>query len=719
MPDEFTLAAPSVVGPNARAAADVDAPVSDAAQKRRERYSNRKKIKQPDDFESSQDFLQHVRTAYSADLTADQTNREEATQDAKFVAGDQWDADVRQRRAASSKPTLTVNRLPAFVAQIVGNRRLNDTGIKIVPDAGGHKKVAEIREGLVRSIQKISRAQYAYDKAFEQQVIGGLGNFQVHLDYAHDDVFEQDIRIAAIPNPLAVVWDRNSTDPSGADAEHVFVVDKLPRDEFKRRYPDCEGGSLDADMETGASHGWNEAGSVQVVSFWRMRSKARTVALMQSGDVKDVTDLDLEDWFDLAATGPDGLPMVREVQRKYAQMYLCTSNDLLAGPYELPIQRLPVFRVPAWELLIEGDRKRWGLVRFLRDPQKLHNYWRSVIAEKLVAAPKAKWTAPSEAVEGREEEWRKSHLSEDPLLIWNGTAGQAPQRVDPLQFEQALVQEAGLAAQDIRDVSNIHEANLGQQSNEVSGRAIMARQRVGEVGTVIYQDNLNIAIEEAGKVINQLIPIVYDTPRVIKVLGADMTTEKQVRINDKDDPESVDITEGKYSVSITTGPSYTTRRVEAREEMMAMVNAMPDMMGPAADLIIEAQDWPGADKISRRIRSQLPPGMLGPEDIDEEMAAQQQQAAQAAQAQAQIQQRGIELEMAEKEAEIELRRAEAAVRMIEVAERRAKIVKTLADAERSEAAAAADLAGIERDRLQGALDTVDRLLPQSAKNGAR
>ena len=556
MADTIEIAAPSVVGPNARAAADAA---------RAPETPRRKKPKHPDDFESEQAFLQHVRDTFAKDQEADSENRKESIADARFVAGDQWESGIRQKRSAANKPTLTINRLPAYVSQLVGNRRLNDVGIKIIPDTGGSKKIAEIREGLIRSIQKVSRAQYVYDKAFEQCVIGGLGNFQIHLDYAHDDVFEQDIRIAAIPNPLSVMWDRNSVDPSGADAEHVFVVDSLPRADFKKRYPKADGGDFDSTTKETRAAGWDTADSVQIVSFWRMRSKTRTVAMLQNSDVVDVTDLELEEWFDLVATGADGEPMIREVQRKYAQMYLCSSNDILAGPYELPIQRVPVFRVPGWELFIEGDRIRWGLVRFLRDPQKLHNYWRSVIAEKLTGSSKGKWMATAQAVEGREQQWRDSHLSDDPLLLWDGATGQPPQRMPPIEMEAALIQEAGTASQDIRDVSNIHEASLGQQSNEVSGRAIMARQRVGEVGTVIYQDNLNMAIEEAGGVINALIPVVYDTARMVKVLGEDMVTEKHVKINDPEDPESVDITTGKYAVSVTTGPSYTTRRVEARE----------------------------------------------------------------------------------------------------------------------------------------------------------
>lgn len=704
MADDNILGAPSVSGAAAYASHDRDA-----------KDLRARKPKPPDDFEDAEEFLRYVRTLYHEDYEAEQGNRQEAIEDQRFMAGRQWPDGVLEKRRRAGKPALTINRLPAFVAQLVGNRRLSETGIKVIPDSGGDRRVAQVREGLIRSIQKWSGAQYAFDKAFEQQVICGIGNFQVHLDYAHDDVFEQDIRIAAIPNPLAVLWDRSSVDPTGADAEHVFVFDTLPQREFKRRYPDASGGDWDADLSRGTV---DEGETVQIASFWRMRSRARILALFVDGTTHDVTDLPVEEWQDAVMTSGEGLPIVREVQRRYAQMYLLSANSILEGPYELPISRVPVFKVAGWEMFVEGERYRWGLIRFLRDPMRLHNYWRSTIAEKLVGAPKAKWIAANTSVEGREKEWRESHLSDDPLLIYNAESGAPPVPAPPLPLEQALVQEAGLAVQDIRDVANIHEASLGIPSNEVSGAAITARQRVGELGSVIYHDHLNLAIEEAGKVINDLIPFVYDTRRTVKTLGPDMLTEQEVTINaGAEFPDSVDVTLGKYRVTVTTGPSYTTRRVEAREEMMAMVNAMPQVMGIAADKIVEAQDWPGAEDIARRLRTQLPPGMLSSDDMDEAQLQQQQAAAQEAQQQQQIQQQAMMLEFQAKQLENAKLEMQIQQMQAQVQEALARAEEAAARAEQARASAAKSIADIDQNEVDSAVRAVTALNSHRGHNG--
>lgn len=670
-----------------------------------ERYGKPKTWKLPEGYDSEADFMSDMRQEYDADMQADMINRDASVEDARFTTGEQWDPVALQMRTSARKPALTINRIPAFVAQLVGNRRLNDTVVKILPDNGGTKAVAKIREGLIRSIQKNSRAISAYDKTFENVVIGGIGNFQVRLDWADDDVFEQDIRIVAIPNPMAVLWDRLSVDPTGADAQHCFVIDTMSIDAFKALYPDKVPSDVSTDTafmgsyQTARSSGWWTADTVNVVNYWRLVRRKRTMAMFKDGTVRDITDEPTDGaWLDEVMLDEAGVPVMREGYRRLAQMWTCTGMSILEGPYELAISRLPVIRVPGWEVNVGEEKRRWGLVRFLKDPMRLHNFWRSTIAERLMQSPKGKWLAASTAVQGREQQWRNAHLTDDPLLVYNADSGQPPTQMQPAQIEPGLVQEASMAVQDMHDVTNIHEAALGIQSNEVSGQAIMARQRVAELGSIIYNDNMNAAVEQGGMVCNELIPLVYATRRVAKVMNEDLT-EEMVEINNRTDN---DITTGKYSVSVSTGPSYVTQRVEAQQGMLNMVNAMPETMQFAADQIVEAQDWPGADKIAERLRNNLPPGMIDTKDMTPEQQQQFAQKAQAAQAQAQIQQKMMELQMAKLEVEI-----------LEMQQRAALLA---AQSKAQEARAAKDLSSIETDQ-EGV--EIDRFKAQTDRIAAR
>ena len=625
-----------------------------APRKANAKGKDKPEIELPSDFETEADFLSYARKLYTDDRDADKHNRDAAIEDAEFFAGKQWDDIVRQRRELKRKPVLTVNRTVAFVGQIVGTRRMNDTQIKVLPENGGTREIAMTRQGLIRNCEKKSKADRAYDTALQNCVVGGLGNFGLCLDYAKYDVFDQDIVFKEYPDPFSIVWDRLAIDKTGRDANHVFVVDTLPRTAYEDKYPWATPAAM-IDEDANDMLGWFDSDDVRVVEFWRMRYKPCTLALMDNGSIIDITDWaeDDERLQGIMLNPATGKPYIRETVRPFAEKYIISGSDILEGPYRLNISRLPIFRVPAWEITINGQRHRFGLMRFLKDPQRLHNYWRSTIAEKLMMTPRARWVASDAAVAGREAQWRNAHLSDDPILIWNGESGQAPVYTPPAQLEVALVQEANMSVQDLRDVSNLHEASLGQQSNEVSGKAIVARQRVGDIGTVVYHDNLNAAIGEAGEVANELIPIAYDAPRTIRILGPDDKEDFQ-RINDPTDDKSQDIGVGSYSVMITTGPSTATKRVEAQEAMLSVFNAAPQVFAQAADLWAEQLDFPGAEKLAKRLRKLLPPNIIDPNELDPKERAQYEQQLQAAEQQAQMQ---AQVAMAQLQAQLEEQRA--------------------------------------------------------------
>lgn len=332
------------------------------------------------------------------------------------------------------------------------------------------------------------------------------------------------------------------------------------------------------------------------------------------------------------------------------------------------------------------QRKRFGLVRFARDSQRLKNYWRSVAAETMGLAPKATWIAPEDAIEGYEDLWKNANVSTD-TLVYNKNASQIPQRVAPPPVPTSLLQEAQMNQQDIKDTTGLHDASLGIRSNEVSGKAIQARQREGDVATITYHDNLNSSIQECGDVLNQLIPLAYDTMRTVRIIGID-DREKIMTINDPNDDESPDVTGGKYDVSLHTGPSFTTQRQEALDAMLTLMQTSPNLMGIIGDLVAENMDWPGAHQIAERLRKTIPQELLGdedkPEPTPEQRAQMQAQAAQAEQAQAmqqaQLEDAVAQLEHAAKMREIELAEAQEKLDLAEAKtlEQRSQTVKAAA-----------------------------------------
>lgn len=609
----------------------------------------------PDGYKDEAEFLKEARERYQQGCDFDRENRDAGVEDLKFFAGEQWDAAAEKARKEKGRPCLTINRLPQFVAQIVGDIRINRPAIKVRPAEDADKDLADIREGLIRAIERQSNAQGVYASAGQDQVVCGIGNFRINLEYAADDAFDQDIMFRRIADPFAVVWDPMILDPTGKDAKWLFVEDSMSKKDFERAYPDQQPSELEI-----RESGWTTADTVKITEYWLRKETKVELALLNDGKVVEVNDKNRAQ-----LSAPGVMVKTRKGTKTSWCMYLTNGTSILEKPYELPISRPPIFRVPGWEVTIDGKKHRWGLVRFAKDPQRFKNYWRSVQAERLALEPRAPWlinTGPGGLDAESVDDFRGAATSGDSVLEWSGQF--EPKRQDPPQFPSALAQEAVINDQDMKDVTGLHDASLGAKSNETSGKAILARQKEGDIASYIYHDNLQGAIREGGLVVNQLIPISHDTARTIRVVGEDEGTKLQ-RINDPNDPNSVDISKGKYDIVVETGPSYSTRRAEAAESMMQFVQAVPAAAQVAGDLIAIVQDWPMADKIGERLKKTLPPNMIDDDDEDlsdeERMAKQQaaQQAAQMGQMQQQMQMQSAQLEIEKQAAEVAKLEAEA------------------------------------------------------------
>lgn len=673
----------------------------------------------PEGFDSVEEFLAFWSKTYTADYEADDHNIKEAKEDLRFIYVDQWDEDTRKEREENGRPCLTINTLPQFIGQVIGDRRINKTSVKIIPSHAGSVHGATVRSGLLRSIANYSNADRVFDMCCEDQVGCGISNFEVTLEYSKNDVFKQDIFYRPLTNPFAVVWDRMSRDPTGKDANHCFVQETMVKTTFEKEFPDYPVVAPFGEVHFGDEEDGDE---VKIIALWHMVEKPATFALMEDGQVEDVTDKPEEEYAERLHIDEQGQAYIKEGVRTYARRWLLCRWAILDGPYDLPLSRLPIIKVSGRIGRVGVKQYRFGLIRWARDPSLLRNYWRSTAAEVLAMAPKTGWIADAASVKGREQDFRDSHLTGDPLLVYN-TGKNKPERIDPPTLPTAVLQEATMNAQDIKDVTGLQDASLGVRSNEVSGKAIMARQREGDVATITFHDHMDLAIEEGGLVVNELIPVAYDTTRTLRVIGVDDAIEF-VKVNDPSDEESPDLTMGKYDTQLITGPSYTTQRMESAEAMLEMTKVMPELMSQAADIIVEVQDWPGAERIAKRFKALIPAaqqeeaekkaaeaaasGQQPPqEQVDPAQAAQAQMAEmqmQAAQAEMQFKQQEMEAKLREANARADKAEADAraAALAVDKAEEEIRIVR--ANAEKAEHETVASHQEVDRQGERHDLD---------------
>lgn len=568
-----------------------------------------------------------------------ETQRQAARDDLLFFVGDtQWPEEVRRQREAEGLPCLLINRLPQFVAAVVGDERQNRPAIKVSPvDSGADKETARILEGLIRNIETTSMADVAYDRAYEFPVIcGHRGFMRVVAEYADENTFQQDLKIKQVLNPFTVLFDPNCQEPDFSDASHCYILDNLTEEEFEAEYPEHEPAEWDA-VPDATDRQDQTIKMVRVVeAFWREPATGTIVQLLD-GRVVDQADLELlqqQDPFAIPAMDEDGQPRTREVKTHKIMWAKMTGAEILDGPREYikGAHFIPVVPVAGFELNVEGETRQWGLVRYARDPQAAYNFTRTKEVESIALAPKAPWIGTKRHFEGFENMWAQANNRAFSYLPYNldpQAPTASPQRVAPPAPNSALTNSSLQAADEIKAVTGIYDASLGQKSNETSGKAILARQRESDTSTFTYLDNLTRAIRLLGKILIDYIPHIYDTERIVRVLGQD-GSERQVQVNRRiGDIVLHDLTVGKYDVTVSAGPSYATQRIEAANSMIQFMQAYQNGAPLIADLVAGSMDWPKAEEVAERLNAALPPQIRAAGNPEMQAQLQQQQAAQA------------------------------------------------------------------------------------------
>lgn len=580
-----------------------------------------------------------TRHQYARDYWRDQYRLAEEDMEFAFMPDTQWDEWMAQSRVG--RPMYTVNKLRQAMKQITNDQRQNRPQAKVRAVEDSDADLAEIRQGLIRNIDQTSEADRARDTAFQFAVGGGYGVWRVNYSYEDDGGFDMVIRKEEISNPYTVVFDPAAKAKDRRDARFAFVDSSWARSAFREKWPDAKLVSVDDCSETNKN--WFQEEDVTVSEYWYKTSETYTLVLMSNGASYD--EAEIADVMDEMAQAGITVQRSRKATREKVWQCIVSGAEILEGPNEWAGRFIPL--VPVWgEILNLGGKETFfGAVRFGKDAQRMYNYERSTFIEVLSDQPYSPFMAPAESIAGYEGQWNNLKTKRPPVLLYKSNpelpnAGK-PSREPTAQFPAALAQAAAISSDDIKAATGIYDASLGARSNETSGRAILARQREGDVANFDYIDNLSYAMKYDFEITNDLITKIYDTERQIRIIGED-GAEKVIRVNqavlDQQTGREVtlnDLSQGRYDIAVTVGPSYTTQRMEAAEAMMQLAND-PSPLGMVAKYgFIKSLDMPGLEdvrKAARRIVVQA--GLLEPEE-GEEAPQQQQQPSPEQMAQAQ------------------------------------------------------------------------------------
>ena len=600
------------------------------------------------------DMLATMRSRFSMAVSAYSESREDELDDLRFEAGSpdnqwQWPADVLATRGSvqgqtiNARPCLTINKLPQHVHQVTNEQRQNRPSVKVIPvDDNADVEVAEIFEGVIRHIEYISDADVAYDTACENQVTYGEGYIRVLTKYCDDNTFDQDIYIGRIRNSFSVYMDPTIQDPTGADAEWCFITEDMTKAEYERQFPDAA--PISSIMQQGVGDSslsqWLTEDTVRIAEYFYIDHTPSKLNLYR-GNISVVENSPEDKQMKEMGQKPikSRTADVKKVKWLKTNGFEILQEQEWAGCY------IPVVRVVGNEYEVDGRLYVSGLIRNAKDAQRMYNYWVSQEAEMLALAPKAPFIGYGGQFEGYETQWKTANTTNWPYLEVNpdvtdgaGSVLPLPQRAQPPMASSGLLQAKAGASDDIKSSTGQYDSSLGATSNERSGKAILAREKQGDTGTYHYIDNLARAIRHIGRQLVDLIPKIYDTERVARIIGIDGEV-KSAKINpEQPEPIKKIVNEsgiviekiynpsvGKYDIAVSTGPSYMTKRQESLDAMSQLLQGNPQLWQVAGDLFVKNMDWPGAQEMAKRFAKTIDPKLLNDADENPALAAAQQQ----------------------------------------------------------------------------------------------
>lgn len=575
---------------------------------------------------------------------ADHDNRERVREVSHFLDKDdgQWEPAIIQNM--NGRPRYTFDKCNPVVDSISGEMEQADFDIRIRP-AGGEatKETAKVYDGMIRNIENISNAVHVFNASGRRMVETGFDAWRVTQDWADSDSFEQDLFIRKIGNSVDRVWfDIGSEMQDRSDSKWAFVLQSIPIDEYREKWPKGSGTSVGEDNACNVySH---KAEVVNIGEFlWKEKTKKELV-LMDNGKVYEVNNDFNKVADDLKRSG------VNEVKRRFRDAVVCHTR-LFDGGKWLNEAKATVFSwipvVPTYGNFKLSENKiiYRGAINKLMDPQRVLNYALSRDIEEGALAPRGKYWMTREQAAKDTKALETMNTNADPVQLYTHVDGQNPPFWQGgAQVNTGLQTTAANMSNAITEGSAIFSANQGQGLANQSGVALETLQNKGDTSTIKWFKSQEVAICHTARILVDAIPRVYDTKRQIRILNEDGSFDIETvngEVFDEQTGENVplnDLRQGKYDVTCDVGPAFKNRQQETVKALTELLAIDPSLLSMGADVLLNNIASPGIDTIAERARAQMVNNGVIPLDQMTDEEKEQLQAKQQAQQEAAAQQ---------------------------------------------------------------------------------
>ncbi len=601
--------------------------------------------------------LQEDKQDISKDYNAQEEQRLQANIDMRFIStpGGMWEDfldDSYGEDRARMEFDLTSDWVYRYYGQWVKNRV--QVNFESDDDATSDDD-AELLSGVYRGDFREGSGKESQDTAVREAVITGFGAYKISEEFVDEEDPENDqqrIIWQPIHNAFnTVMFDRNAKRADKVDAQRVSVLTAYTHDAFEREFPGFDTTSAFTPTTRGEFTWWTPeqiyvaeryevTHEKEKMSVWQniSQNKLQAYPIDDIGDIKE--ELKVFGWTHVRD---------RDIKRRAVNKSVFNGNEYMEEGTRISGKWLPVVPIYAYRTFVDGSEYYEGLVRKLKDANRTVNMAISRMAEDSATSGGAVPIFTNEQVKGRmnalADRTDKNFMVINDIVdvngqpIYSGPVGQLmPNVVDP----------NGMAS--VQLVSNFIQQKTGGASQdtfdpEVSGVAVEALVKEGNLSTVVIGDNILLSVEQDGRIWESKVTDLYTRPMMKRSVGEDGTS-KTVKLNQKiinpGEEVAVDInnlSKGRFAVHVEPGAQYDTQQeatVASIEKVIAAISTIPnqqtvqDLLPSLTGAWVLSLNGPGLQPLKDKVRKQMIlSGDMQP-DTDEEkaMVQQAQQAAQ-------------------------------------------------------------------------------------------
>ncbi len=556
--------------------------------------------------------------------------------DMNFVLRDQWSAVERSEFTRLFKPAMTFNKLYDTTKKVIGEQRKNKPDLMVRSLTGkSTQKQIDLRADLVRTISYQSQNDLVYQTAFRSALMMGYGAFEICLDYENSHTFNQVVRYELIPDATRTSFDPTALKPHKGDGNFCARQYLYTKEEFYATYPQVMNPVSYSDPRSLLDFQWETRDTIVVCKYSRKEWFPIKLYLLNNGDAVtqdewDDMQEDIKMRKELAASSKivgdmilKDIPEIvgeRNSKDYKIRQYVLTQNQIIEFT-DWPSKYLPIIFVDGDSNFINGQQYTRSFIHEAKDAQKFVNYVGSEVAAEIKNRRREQWLGTPDNILGNEQLWRNPELQSGILIAKpDPKTGAMPQKMQAWELSQSLLTQYQRGCQDIREILGFSE-NEALQGHDMSGKARRERKMEGSMSAYVFFDNLNQAIEQGGRVVLDLLPVIAgEHERHMVVSKADGRTDSVVlnKVTGQDDngePIKENTLEGgDFDVEIDTGPSFAVQKDIALEFFQQTLQAAPQSFPLVADLWAKNLDIQYMPQIAERFKTMVPPEILAKEE---------------------------------------------------------------------------------------------------------